>query len=243
MWKLTSPTLRKSTLNFSNSWKAKTSVSQLYAEDIQLINAVEYVNWEDTHYQFVVCEGCGIIGCQSQGWVDIRKIEALAVIIPAFKMIHEASKIMEDEYLPPYFLLKKGAAYLNRDLYRHTLCQLANFPTFESLASLSAWEASKLFQFEAPNNILSDLLHPPTLLQDIILASSEGSHIEQTKELMSLIDKLRHQDQDITLRKIAENDRVIAFYLDISGFPQWKAMSHDGDRYSLYLEPGFIIEI
>jgi len=77
------------------------------------------------------------------------------------------------------------------------------------------------FCFEAPNNILSDLLHPPTLLQDIILASSEGSHIEQTKKLISLIDQLRHQDQDITLRRVTENDRVISFYLDISGFPQW----------------------
>lgn len=242
MWQLATPKTRRAELDFSLSGQVKTSVSQLWDDGIQLINAVEYVNWGEAHLQVMVCEACGIVGCQSQGWVELKRVGSVALIIPAFAKIEEASEIMKNEYLPPNYLVERGAICIEQESYRNLLCQLTVFPDFDLLAPLPAWEAAKIFQLEAPSRVLGNLSNSPTLPQDAVIASSEGDLMEQTTQLVSLINKLLSNSAPVRLRRVTEHEQVISLYLDISGFPEWKALSYNGFQYSLYLEPGYIIE-
>jgi hypothetical protein len=241
MWKLNHLTTRKARLDFSSSGQPQADVTQLWESDIELVNAVECVNWSDSDHQFMICESCGFAGCKSQDWVEIRRTGSIAIITPAFMRLEEAPKSLENEYLPPHYLLERGAIYIEQESYKSMLC-LAPFPTFETLSPLSTWAASKIFQLEAPNRVLGHILYPPKLCMDIVIASSEGNFMEQTSELISLINTLLIADRPAILRRRTERDQVISLYLDISGFPEWAALSYDGSRYALYLNPGYIIE-
>lgn len=119
---------------------------------------------------------------------------------------------------------------------------MAPFPTFEMLPSLSTWEAVKLFQLESPAQILGHISNPIQLNQDFVIASSEGSYREQAKELISLVHHLLTDQQPAKIRRVTEHDRVISLYLDIAELPEWKVLSYNGSQYSLYLEPGYVIE-
>lgn len=242
MWQLTTPITRKVELNFSSSGQSRIFVTQLAIDDIQLINAIEFVNWGEAQLQFIVCEDCGFVGCQPHGWIELKRVDSLVLITPAFTRISEASEIRPHEYLPPYYLVEKGAIYIEQESYTNRLCKIANFPNFEMLAPLSTWEAAKLFQLEAPCHVLGHISNPIQLNQDIVIASSEGKFIELTKELISLVNRLMTNISPAKLRRVTEHDQVISLYLDIAGIPEWKALSYNGSRYFLYLEPGYIIE-
>ena len=58
MWQIKDPELKPATLDFTSSEQGKVQVSQLFSEGIQLINAIELVEW-DTDSQFLICEECG----------------------------------------------------------------------------------------------------------------------------------------------------------------------------------------
>lgn len=242
MWKLENPTTKKVKLDFSSSGQSEAYVTQLWDVNVELINAIEYVNWSDLNYQFIVCESCGYVGCKSQDWVEIERAGSIALIIPAFTRIRNASKQVQDEYLPPHYLLELGAIYIDRESYKSELSQIIPLPDFEALSPLPAWAASKIFQLEAPNSVLGHILNPPKLYLDLVIASSEGNYQEQTSELISLVNNLSKATHPAKLRRISERDRIISLYLDIAGCPEWAALSYDGSRYSLYLNPGYVIE-
>ncbi|MCM1982924.1 hypothetical protein [Lyngbya confervoides] len=238
MWQLTSPTTQRGVLNFSASGQSPMTVNQLYDGRTQLINAVECVNWGEATLQFIVCEACGYPGCQSQGWVALRRAGSLAFIMPAFQAMEDDHQ----EYGPPPYLLEQGVLFLEQEIYTQTLCNLIACPDFDSIAPLSRWEAAKIFQFEAPGRILGDLLTSPHLPQDRVLASSAGNFMEQTVGLNTLLSELLSQNHPVELHKLMALDQVVEFYLDLAGISAWKALRDDGRYYSLYLEPGYVIE-
>ena len=127
---------------------------------------------------------------------------------------------------------------MEQEIYTNTLCKISDFPSFEMLEPLSTLEAGKLFQLEAPACVLGHILNPLQLNQDMIIASSQGKLIEQTKELTSLVNRLLTNIHPAKLNSVTEHDQIISLYLDIAGLPEWKALSYNGSRYSLYLEPG-----
>ncbi|MGB7414150.1 MAG: hypothetical protein WA902_08065, partial [Thermosynechococcaceae cyanobacterium] len=114
MWQLLAPELRQA--KFIDSENQKRWITQLWVGEIQLINALEFVNWGDRNLQFQVCQ-CGIVGCQPEGWVSIRKTSALVIILPAFNQIQEADRGFEEEYLPPAYLWEKGAIFIEQCVY------------------------------------------------------------------------------------------------------------------------------
>lgn len=242
MWKLENPKTKKVKLGFSSSGQSKSFVTQLWDANLELINAIEYVNWSDSSYQFIICGSCGYVGCKPRDWVEIKRTDSVALIMPAFTRLRDASEQMQDEYSPPPYLLERGVIYIDQESYKSELSQIIPLPDFEELSLLPAWAASKIFQLEAPHCVLGDILKPSRLYPDIVIASSEGNYIEQISELISLINNLSKATYPVRLRRITEYDQIISLYLDISGYPEWTALSYDGSQYSLYLKPGYIIE-
>ena len=222
---------------------AEVSVTQLWNGDVQLVNAIEYVNWEDPEIQVLICEGCGIFGCNSGGWVGVRRTDTMAIVMPSFTALEESSEFFKQEYAPPHYLVSRGVIGVDREYYTNVLCQMAPFPAFETLRRLSAWEVLKIVQLEATDSVPGDLFYPPKFQSDIIIASSEGNCIDQTKVLASFLDELSTSNRVANLHSIRESDRVISFYLDRVGFPEWNVLSYNGQRYALYLEPGYVVKV
>lgn len=241
MWKLKNFSIKPIASSPGLADLSSSLANQLYSNEIQLINAIEWIDWGDDPLQFIICN-CGIMGCRDQNWVSIRQAGQIAVIMPAFEKIHDVPDYMQNDYRAPAYLNDRGILYLEPEDYQK-LHELAGFPSFDSLKPLSGWEITKILQFEAPYQVLGDYLKVPQLLPEIIMASSEGSFIEQTPKLMQLIRDLEQSRQPIRLHKVDTQTRVIAFYLDISGLPEWEILSFEDSTYSLYLQPGYIVEL
>lgn len=244
MWQLSNPTLKKTTLNFEASGLSKVTVQQLWQDDSRLINAIEYVNWQDSgcDFQFIVCEVCGYVGCEPRGWISLRRMGNLVAIMPAFSTIAEAPDYMTTEYLPPYLLQTKGACFIKLEQYTSQFVDCFRFPPLEEVPYLLAWEAAKLFQFEAPVEILGKILQQPILDSNSIVASSEGNFLEQVEQLNQLIKELIASSDRVNLRPIRSYEKIISFYLDTAGFPEWQALVFDGTRYLLFISPSFVID-
>src|SRR5919202_1361625 len=116
MGQLTTSTTRRAELDFSSSGQSKNSVTQLWHDSVQIINAVESVNWGEPQLQFIVCEDCGFVGCQPHGWVELKRANRLVLIMPAFTRSGEVSEIIHNEYLPPYYFVRRGAIYMEQEI-------------------------------------------------------------------------------------------------------------------------------
>ncbi len=207
---------------------------------VQLINDLESVNWGEPTLQFQICDYCRYPGCQDQGWVELKRSNDFALITPALTKIENTADDLKEIYYPPSYLSEVAIAIHSKNYAQ--LRQFAPFPDFETLSPLLGWEAVKIFQLEAPGQILGEFRNPPKFDRDLILASSEGSFIEQNAELISLLKRLQKLTHPVELRKVTERDRIISFYLDIAAVSQWEALVYDGKQYSLYLKPGYVIE-
>lgn len=241
MWQLTHPTIKSTVLNLVDIGQGETTVAQLWQDDIRLINVLDRVNWPDAeaNFQFELCETCGLVGCQSEGWVSVRQLGSKVVVLPAFQRIDQANESLKQEYLPPV-CLQDGAIWVEKSDYQ-ALKSLAPFPDFKQLPGLTAWEAAKLIQWEAPQKILGDIYSSPQLPNDLVIASSEGSFLEQVPIFSELLAQLLASDTSVIIQTIQPQEQVISFYLDLAGIPQWNALVYNGECYQLYLEPGFPI--
>ncbi|MEA5462870.1 hypothetical protein [Leptothoe sp. PORK10 BA2] len=242
MWQLSQPVVKSAEFNFSNPDGGLINVTQLWQGDICLINALGYVNWQDAqaNFQFELCETCCYPGCRPQGWVSIRKLGERVLILPAFETIANAANHLRQEYLPPAYL-HGGAVWLEHADYQKVQ-NLAPFPGLDQLPELSSWEAAKLLQWEAPQKILGDIHSPPQLSADLVIASSEGSFLEQVPIFSALLAQLQQVNSRVIMQTITPSTQIISFYLDLAGIPHWNALVYDGGDYKLYLGPGSVLE-
>ena len=238
MWCLASPELKSGHLDIGEAWRGQIPVRQLWEGDICLSNAINLVSWHCGNGQMTLCD-CGVTGCQSGNWVSLRQAGERVLMVPVFTEIDDVSLHIHDDYGPPDYLLRWGGLYFERTQYAKLQI---GFPQFEDVPPVTGWEIAKLYQFEAPAQILGKSDATPRLPQDMVVASSTGSFLEQVPQLEGLLVSLLVSDQPITLRPVSPNDTPITFYLDIAGFPEWPALALTEDGLRLYLSPGFVIE-
>src|SRR5687768_17513850 len=131
MWRIEKLELRPATLDFTSSDQGWRQVTQLFADGIQLINALELIEWDEEETQFLVCEQCGITHCKQGDWVRVRRSESMVLVLPSFDYL---SPLLDDdkvEYSPPRYLRERGIAYIDRSTYESLGAQHSSFPPFE----------------------------------------------------------------------------------------------------------------
>jgi hypothetical protein len=239
MWQIKNPEIKPATLDFSSSAQGKLQVSQLFADGIELINALELVDWDSEATQFLVCEACGYMHCKSGDWVSLRKSDSLILILPVSEYVWGDSREKE-EYRPPYYLTKQGIAYLDSFTYESLRSHHSSFPPVEQIHPLNMREATLLFQWDAPAQVLGE---PPEvhIRRDVILASSEGDCVEYLKQLEALVQRQYQDTSPAILRPTLEREQVISFYLDAEEFIEWKALVFDGSAYRLLVDSRYVI--
>ena len=240
MWEIKNPELRPSKLDFGSSGQDKRTVSQLFVDGIQLINALELVEWDEEHSQFLICEGCGMPGCKSQDWVSVRRSDSLVLLLPSSEHVwREKRDYME--YCPPAYVKQRGIPYLNSGIYESLRSRHSSFPAIDQLQPLTLKEATVLFQWTAPDRILGE---PPDVnfRHELFVGSSEGNHAELIKTLEDLAQKQYESDASAVLRLRSDNERVISFYLDAAAFAEWQAMVFDGSEYRMLVDSKYVVD-
>ena len=240
MWRIENPEITPSTLDFSSSGQGKRAVSQLFADGIKLINALELVDWDTEDSQFLICEACGLTNCKSGDWVSVRRSDSMVLILPSPEYVwREKNDYME--YCPPAYLKQRGIPYLDFATYESLRSRHSSFPPIDQITPLKVKEATVLFQWTAPDHILGE---PPevNIRPDPFVGSSEGDHSETLKTLEDLLKKQYESKSSAVLRSRSDSERVISFYLDAAAFTEWQAMVFDGSEYRLLVESKYVVD-
>ena len=240
MWRIENPELRPATLDFTSSEQGYCEVTQLFSNGIELINAVELVEWDSEDTQFLICEACGITNCEPGGWVSFRRSGSLIVILPAAEYVWAEREEDKKEYSPPRYLKKQGIAWFDRSTYESLASQRSDFPRFEQVRQLNMREAALLFQWDAPAQVLGPA-PIVTVRHDLIIGSSEGDPAAHIKRLENLITDQYKGTSNAILRPLTSHDHPISIYLNTTEFIDWKLLMFDGEEYRLVIDSKFVI--
>lgn len=235
MWRIANPELRSATLDFTSSEQGYREVTQLFSDGVELINAVELVDWDAGETQFLICAACGIVGCERGGWVSVRRSGSLVLILPSSDYVWAERDEDKEEYAPPSYLFAQGIPYFDRSTYEGLVSQHSAFPSFDRLQHLNMREATLLFHWDAPAQVLG----PPPVVQvkhDLIIGSSEGDASAYIERLQNLIAEQYNDNSEALLRPLTSDDRVIPLFLNTTEFIDWKALTFDGAAYRLLVD-------
>ena len=239
MWKINSLEIKPAILDFSSSGQGKREVSRLLSDGIELINAIELVEWESDDTQVLICEDCGYVHCEPGGWVSFRRSDSLVLILPAADYVW-GDRNDKNEYRPPPYLTKRGIPYLTLSTYEDLRSRHSSLPTLDRIQELNLREATLLFHWNAPAHVLGV---PPviSIRRDMVAGSSEGDHLEPLDRLEDLLRAQYEDNSAAKLRSRLSNERVVSFYLDGAEFIEWDALVFDGSDYRLLVDSSYVI--
>ncbi len=243
MWIIDNPKLEKSTLNFSSSGQADFQATRLVSDGVEIMNAIELIDWNDDKIQISICEHCGTVRCSSGGWIIFRSSGDLILIMPAFEAMRE-DNWSKTEFSPPYFIQDRGTAFFERQTYEDLREQFSEFPAFEKIQPLQMREAMWLVQLNAPLRILGE----PATLEidhrkfDFAVAASEGEPKELLQEAESLLRENFENKTSAYLHRLSQNNVSIWLFLDASEFIDWQVMILSDGKYKFVLDNEFVIE-
>lgn len=178
-------------------------------DGIEIINALELVDWDKQKIQFIICEACEFTHCKPGDWVSLRKSDSLILMLPPFKAICDESR--ENEGVSPALL---SQAKRHRVRRHHVQEPEVSTPFFSIRRANTLFNCSRSYvplSLEALAHVLGKPPHI-NLRRDLVLASSEGDHIDHTNQLEDLIQR-QYQDESVAiLRALHSGERVITLF-------------------------------
>lgn len=259
MWHIKNPEIRKTTLDFTSSGQGKPEVSQLVYENTMLMNAIEYIEFNEDSFinfgentdavQVIICDHCGETQCSSGGWICLRKSGDFVLLIPAFELIEE-DDWNETHYTPPNFYdknthkRKKDIPYFDLETYKQLRKEFPKFPKLEEIKHLKMSEAMRLVQFNMPLRFFGT---PPeiflsTVKKNLVVGASKNEAFEHLERIEKILKRNYKNDLPALIREPFEDEEIIYLFLDTSEFIDWLALVKSNEDYFLILEENFVVE-
>ena len=243
MWEIKNPTIQKARLDFTSSEQGFCEVSQLVSDGVVVMNALEFMDFDEDRVQLLICSHCGTIGCQSGNWVSFRKSGKFILLIPAFEDM-EDDEWSKTEYSPPKYFKKEGIPYFTIQTYEKLGKDFPDFPAIEDIKNLKMREAMRLVQSQIPLHIFGE---PPKIdvrpdKFEYVIASSEG----EVKEHLQRIEQILRQNYEnispAIIRYPFSDEEIICLFIDVAEFTDWQALIRAGEDCHLLLNEEFVIE-
>ena len=240
MWAPSAIDAREATLDFTSSEQGRPQVVQLFIDNELFANALRLTSWDADAFQPLVCEACGMEGCEPGNWLVLRRAGEFAVFLPDF------SAMLNDDndaagHAPPAYIRNKGALVLGPEEYRHFRGLVSGAREFERLPGLRGNEAKRLLQFEAVHHMLGRFPGEVAVDYDRAIACSYGDLAERILEVAELLRVIGTQ-RPVRLRPASDDAISIAFYLDAPKATEWAPMSIENGHVVLLAAPGLVVE-
>lgn len=217
--------LQKNRLDFSSSGQGRVDATELVADGIQLVNAIELLDFTDGTVQLIVCEACGVTGCEPGSWASVRRVGDKITFVPAIDAMREGDW-ESNEYSPPRYIMKYGPIVFDLASYQTLREKSGRFPDPDKVKELSSNDVLAILQLTAPGRVLGPLGMPAKLNTENIVAVTEGDLEDEINELRKLIDYVQN---DHPIKSSETPNRVIEFHLDIPSFPAWRPFGYDAE--------------
>lgn len=240
--------IRSSKLERSGFFQAGSRTKKVLIDDFLFMNSISDSHFSGNGIQLFICEECGQTGCARGSWSTVRRIGCHGVFVPAVELIrtHDYDTL---EYSPPRFMYERGFPAFEREAYQEFRycvenevrgkCELSNraslkhrsdgrnrwdvLPRYEEIPEISSVEVLELLQFKTPGDALGKFCSPVQLVDDILIAVTDGDLEKERGSLQALIAAI----QDGTDGLHDENlDETVEFHLDVAGFPVWRPFGY-----------------
>ena len=230
-------------MDFTSSGQSHFQATRLVSDGVELMNALELMDWDDDKVQVSICGHCGTVGCSSGGWIVFRSAGDLVLLMPAFDAMRD-DNWSRTEFSPPYFVQDKGTAYFDKQTYESLSEQFFSFPPLEKICPLQMREAIWLVQSSAPLRMLGE---PATLdidrrKFDFVIAAMEGDPKEHLRQAESLLRENFENKSATRLRSLSPDEESVWLFLDAAEFIDWQVMVSSDGKYKFVLDNEFVVD-
>jgi hypothetical protein len=219
---VTSFELRQRKLDFRSSGRGLVDATALIANDVQLVNAIERLDFSDEVVQLIVCEQCGFPHCASGSCVNFRKLDDEIVLIPPLSAMREGEFELR-EYAPPAYMLTQGLPIFSAAVYDELRRKTGTFPDRSSIRPCTSLDALDILQFTAPGSVLGKLGSAAVLQSDWIVAVTDGDLSQELESFSELIGAVQKGEENLHSMR---PERLVEFHLDILNFPSWRPFGY-----------------
>ena len=222
MWRVQRLEAREITLDFSSAGCGPCHTTALVSDDVTLVNAMTLIELEeDGCVQVIVCEACGVVGCETGGWVQPRRFGDAVVWLPCFSRLSD----QQTEYRAPQFLLDRGIPFFDAPQAQR-LGEI--FPALRAdvIPALSIRDAALVAQWDAPHRVLGKPGEKPRINRDMIIATSAGELASVLDHLQTLLDDAASDASSLAVP--LKGDLAPELYLDgMRNTPAWSPLVTD----------------
>jgi len=221
VWRIQNLEKREVTLDFSSAGMGSFRTSALTADDTTIVNATTLVEMEDdTCVQVLVCAECGIVRCESGGWVRSRRFGDALLWLPCFERISDD----EVEYRPPDFFKARGLPFFE-GASAERLGDLLPLFRLETTPLATLRDVALLTQWLAPWHVLGKPGEAVRVKRELLIATSSGELESVVDQLEAVLDEAL---ADMSSARPAHATPGPELYLDgPKGTPTWKPLVVD----------------
>jgi hypothetical protein len=220
---VTSFELRQRKLDFRSSGQSLFDATALIANDVELVNAIERLDFSGEVVQLIVCEQCGYAHCAPGSYVNFRKLGEQVVLVPALSAMREGEFELR-EYAPPAYMWTQGLPIFSADVYDELRREIGTFPVRSSIHPCTSLDALDMLQFTAPGGVLGKPGSAAVLQSEWIVAVTEGDLSQEIETFSELIRAVQKGEENLHSMR---PERLVEFHLDILNFPSWRPFGYD----------------
>ena len=220
-------------LDFRSSGQSVWNGTQVRADDVQIVNARELVDWSEDPTQLLVCTECGFPHCARGGWTAMRRAGEFVILIPAFDAML-ADRQSREEFAPPFWLRQRDACVLTADKFDALLPEDAAV-TAGDLALFRSDEAVRLLQWCAPDDLLDRFPRDISVDERDFWEAAPSSLPEALDLLRSTLADWSQSTRPIELRPVTESDQLRSFFLDLPPDYEWSPLAITTEDDALHL--------
>ena len=177
VWSPDNIEVKTAKFDLSRSSGRTAKLKQVICDGVTVINAANYVVWNDFPLQFELCTECFYQGCATSGCVSVRRANDRVLILPAFDSIY-AGEWEASMYGPPLWLLRHGCLCLTKDQWAAFSEPLRDAPGWDELEHATTNDLLRLFFFQSPRLFLPDYTQPNQARWETILCTNGDTNVD-----------------------------------------------------------------
>lgn len=205
--------------NYARSEQGHPASRALVGEDGRvLVNDLDRVVFRATGFQVLLCDECGVEGCEGGGWVTARRYGSALAWVPALDLMRGDPWCTEN-YAPP---LAGGTLFTTSGAVQAVIELVSGHPALDDLAEVTAAEALAALQLDAPGRVLGCCPHPAQLETERVIAADPGS-VEDAVAALQALTREGHR----AVEPPSAHATPVTLYLDLPGTPAWTPIARE----------------
>ncbi len=219
--------------NFSSSAQPNPSWIRVKCADVEISNALGWVDWTENPVQLLLCDACGHVGCQAGGYAHVGRV-ADSVLLTA-PQLDDPDEWERSQYEASYAIRKFGAMLVQGEEWTRWRSNADQIPEISGLLPANGRSIADAWRMSVHNaNRAKELDDVAPLLTERLLGSDTMDPVEAIQTVKSVIALLRALGQQFVSGRFVDPAMVGAsvetLYFDGPREQDWVAFAFLGDQ-------------